>query len=72
MLGVELVKDRDTKEPASAECADALEMMKDMGVLIGKVCVSPICPGDRVICFCEGSSKCIHCCRGVVTDQFSE
>jgi len=36
MLGVELVRDRSTKEPATSECAEALEMIKDMGVLIGK------------------------------------
>jgi alanine-glyoxylate transaminase/(R)-3-amino-2-methylpropionate-pyruvate transaminase len=36
MLGVELVKDRQTKEPASAECAAVFERAKDMGLLIGK------------------------------------
>ena len=36
MLGVELVKDRATKEPASAECAAAFEKCKDLGLLIGK------------------------------------
>ena len=36
MLGVELVKDRATKEPASAECAQAFETCKDLGLLIGK------------------------------------
>lgn len=36
MLGIELVKDRATKVPASAETAEAMERMKDMGVLIGK------------------------------------
>lgn len=36
MLGVELVKDRATKEPATAECASVFEHAKDLGVLIGK------------------------------------
>lgn len=36
MLGVELVKDRNTKEPAKAELAEAFERMKDAGVLMGK------------------------------------
>ena len=36
MLGVELVKDRETKEPAKEECAAVFEACKDMGLLIGK------------------------------------
>jgi alanine-glyoxylate transaminase/(R)-3-amino-2-methylpropionate-pyruvate transaminase len=36
MLGVELVKDRLTKEPASQECAEVFERCKDLGLLIGK------------------------------------
>jgi alanine-glyoxylate transaminase/(R)-3-amino-2-methylpropionate-pyruvate transaminase len=36
MLGIELVKDRATKEPAKAECAQVLELCKDMGLLLGK------------------------------------
>lgn len=36
MLGVELVKDRTTKEPASTECAAVFEKCKDLGLLIGK------------------------------------
>ncbi|KAL0044133.1 hypothetical protein WJX82_011716 [Trebouxia sp. C0006] len=36
MLGVELVKDRDTKAPAKEETLQVFERMKDMGVLIGK------------------------------------
>jgi alanine-glyoxylate transaminase/(R)-3-amino-2-methylpropionate-pyruvate transaminase len=36
MLGVELVKDRATKEPAKEECAAVFEACKDMGLLIGK------------------------------------
>ncbi len=36
MLGVELVKDRATKEPAKEECAEVFEKCKDKGLLIGK------------------------------------
>jgi alanine-glyoxylate transaminase/(R)-3-amino-2-methylpropionate-pyruvate transaminase len=36
MLGVELVRDRISKEPASSEAADVVEHMKDRSVLIGK------------------------------------
>jgi len=36
MLGVELVRDRSTKEPASSETADVLEACKQRGLLIGK------------------------------------
>ncbi len=36
MLGVELVKDRGTKEPAKEECAEVFERCKDLGLLIGK------------------------------------
>jgi alanine-glyoxylate transaminase/(R)-3-amino-2-methylpropionate-pyruvate transaminase len=36
MLGIELVKDRKTKEPAKEECAAIFEACKDMGLLIGK------------------------------------
>lgn len=36
MLGVELVKDRRTKEPATAECAVVFEKAKDRGLLLGK------------------------------------
>ncbi len=36
MLGIELVKDRATKEPAKAECAQAIETAKDLGLLLGK------------------------------------
>lgn len=36
LIGMELVKDRDTKEPAKAECAHVLETCKDLGLLIGK------------------------------------
>lgn len=36
MLGVELVKDRSTKEPAKDATLEAMEQMKDMGVLMGK------------------------------------
>jgi len=36
MVGVELVKDRVTKAPATEEAAVAFEMAKDMGLLLGK------------------------------------
>ena len=36
MLGIELVKDRATKEPAKAECAQVMETCKEMGLLLGK------------------------------------
>lgn len=36
MLGVELVRDRGTKEPAKAETLDILEACRSMGVLVGK------------------------------------
>ena len=36
MLGVELVRDRQTKEPAKSETLDILESAREAGVLIGK------------------------------------
>ena len=36
MTGMELVKDRATKEPASAEAVQIFERAKDLGLLIGK------------------------------------
>ena len=36
MLGVELVKDHATKEPASAECLAVFEKCRELGLLIGK------------------------------------
>ena len=36
MLGMELVRDRTTKEPAKAETLEILEHAREMGVLIGK------------------------------------
>ena len=36
MLGVELVRDRMTKEPATTETADVLELCKERGLLLGK------------------------------------
>jgi alanine-glyoxylate transaminase/(R)-3-amino-2-methylpropionate-pyruvate transaminase len=36
MLGVELVRDRTTKEPASRETLDVLDATKELGLLVGK------------------------------------
>jgi alanine-glyoxylate transaminase/(R)-3-amino-2-methylpropionate-pyruvate transaminase len=36
MLGVELVRDRETKEPASTVAAAVLELCKERGLLVGK------------------------------------
>jgi len=36
MIGLELVLDRETKEPASKECAQVFERVKELGLLIGK------------------------------------
>jgi alanine-glyoxylate transaminase / (R)-3-amino-2-methylpropionate-pyruvate transaminase len=36
MLGVELVRDRASKEPAKAEAADVIELAKERGLIIGK------------------------------------
>lgn len=36
MLGIELVKDRGSKEPAKAECAQVLENCRELGLLVGK------------------------------------
>ena len=36
MLGIELVRDRESKEPANTECAEVLELTKERGLLLGK------------------------------------
>ena len=36
LLGIELVKDRQSKEPAKEECAQVMETCKEMGLLLGK------------------------------------
>jgi alanine-glyoxylate transaminase / (R)-3-amino-2-methylpropionate-pyruvate transaminase len=36
LLGIELVKDQQSKEPAKEECAQILETCKEMGLLLGK------------------------------------
>ena len=55
MLGVELVTDRGTKAPATAQTAHALQRMAELGALVGKVIFFPLslsraynfCVGDR-------------------------
>ena len=36
LLGIELVKDRQTKEPASEECMKFMDLCKERGLLVGK------------------------------------
>jgi 4-aminobutyrate aminotransferase-like enzyme len=36
LLCIELVRDRQSKEPASEECAQVMENCKGMGLLLGK------------------------------------
>jgi len=36
MLGIELVRDRETKEPATTEAVDVVERCKERGLLLGK------------------------------------
>ncbi|HMF45519.1 MAG TPA: aminotransferase class III-fold pyridoxal phosphate-dependent enzyme [Candidatus Udaeobacter sp.] len=36
LLGIELVKNRQSKEPAREECAQVMENCKEMGLLVGK------------------------------------
>jgi len=36
MIGIELVKDRTTKEPAREECDQVFEQSKEMGLLLGR------------------------------------
>jgi alanine-glyoxylate transaminase/(R)-3-amino-2-methylpropionate-pyruvate transaminase len=36
LLGIELVKDRQSKEPAGNECAQVMETCKELGLLLGK------------------------------------
>jgi len=36
LLGIELVKDHRTREPAKAECAQVVERCREMGLLLGK------------------------------------
>jgi alanine-glyoxylate transaminase/(R)-3-amino-2-methylpropionate-pyruvate transaminase len=36
MIGIEMVNDRATKAPATAECAQVLENARELGLLLGK------------------------------------
>jgi alanine-glyoxylate transaminase/(R)-3-amino-2-methylpropionate-pyruvate transaminase len=36
LLGIEFVKDRVTKEPGKAECAQVVENARELGLLLGK------------------------------------
>jgi len=36
LLGIELVKDRRSKEPAKEECVQVMETCKELGLLLGK------------------------------------
>ena len=36
LLGLEFVKDRVTKEPGRAECAQVVENARELGLLLGK------------------------------------
>ena len=36
MIGIELVKDKESKEPASKEILKVMDLTKDRGLLIGK------------------------------------
>ncbi len=36
MVGIEMVRDRQTKEPAGTECAALVETARDLGLLLGK------------------------------------
>jgi alanine-glyoxylate transaminase/(R)-3-amino-2-methylpropionate-pyruvate transaminase len=36
LQGIEMVKDRASKEPATSECAHVLENCREMGLLLGK------------------------------------
>ena len=48
MLGVELVRDRETKEPATTEAADVLEHCKERGLLSAKGgCTATCCASSR-------------------------
>ena len=49
MLGVELVRDRQSKEPATTETADLLEL-KERGLLIGKGGLADNTPGSSRQC----------------------
>ena len=72
MLGAELVKDRQTKEPAAAETAGVVEKAKDRGLLVGKgglygnvIRIKP--PMCLTKADCDFLADCLDECVGVVS-----
>jgi 4-aminobutyrate aminotransferase-like enzyme len=48
MLGVELVRDREAREPATREAAEVVELCKERGLLLGKGgCTATRCGSTR-------------------------
>lgn len=68
MMGIELVKDRKTKEPAKEETARFMELLREEGILVGKggaggnvIRLHPpmVITEADVDCFLEASDKCL-------------
>lgn len=56
MLGVELVKDRDTREPAAAETVRVQDLCRDHGVLLGKGGAGNVLRIKPPYCLSEGDA----------------